>query len=233
MKPYKVIVFWGLAAFNLGTEIFVPRTGWEVLSKIVLMPALWWVFSDDSRIAGRLLLPLSLAWLGDICMLFNGNRETELLGLAAGALLFGLMQMIYFKYFFAFRKQVVSPPPVWPLVLFWILAQSIFWGLSRIYVDDLPFISLFILFYSGTHLALLFLAYWLLLGSAIKPKILIGTLLFVFTDLIIGFDTFITKLENKGDFLIMLFYISAQWLITRGLAEHWRSSSSQQASVSS
>lgn len=222
MMSWRMVFFWLAAIVNLLTEIFLPATTYEAVSKLTLMPLLWWAHAQEPIWAKKLLWPLALAWLGDICMLYDGPDKFGLWALAAGATFFGFMQLIYFYYLWPLRKQLVGSPNFWPLLLFWMLAQAVFFGLARLYLEDnWPMIG-FILFYSGSHLAMVFFAIWLLLGSAIKPGILIGSMLFVVTDLIIGFATFVVSMNHEQDFWVMLSYILAQWLIVNGLWRHWQ-----------
>jgi hypothetical protein len=222
MMSWRTLLFFLAALVNLLTEVFLPGSGYEMASKLVLMPLLWWAHAQEPHWARKLLWPLSLAWLGDICMLYDGVDHFGLWALAAGATFFGLMQLIYFSYLWPFRKHLVGRPNFWPLVLFWVLAQAVFLGLAQLYLEDnAPMIG-FILFYSGSHLAMVFFAIWLLLGSAIRPGILIGSILFVITDLIIGFATFVIPMNHEQDFWVMLSYILAQWLIVNGLWRHWQ-----------
>ena len=219
---WRILLFFLVAIINLVMEIFWPASFYEMGSKLLLMPLLWRAHSHEPVWAKKLMWPIALAWLGDICMLYDDAYGYGLWGLAAGATFFGLMQLIYLYYLWPFRKLMVNRPIFWPFILFWLLVQAVFLGLAQIYLEENSYMISFILFYSGSQLAMVFFALWLLLGSAIRPGILIGSILFVVTDLIIGFATFVVPMVHDQDFWVMLSYILAQWLIVNGFWQQWQ-----------
>jgi len=209
-------LFFIAAALNLFAEITYNQT-LTYISKPLLMIFLgihFWINRTTNRFTNLILAGLFFAFLGDTLLMFRTGAEGQ-----TNFFLFGLASFLLTQlcYAIAFRRRANSPsflqrqPLVAiPFVLYLVGNTFLLWG-------DLP--SAFrppVMAYS-TVITLMVISCCNLYGSIsneIFTPLMIGVLLFVLSDTLIGISSFKMEIPYSG-LLIMSTYIAAQYLIVR------------------
>ncbi|HIQ57918.1 MAG TPA: lysoplasmalogenase [Candidatus Merdivicinus intestinavium] len=179
-----------------------PGRRWQDFTKVLLMPllltaAIW---------AGSPLLlqaALFLGWLGDVFLLYPERPALFLAGL--GCFLAG--HVCYIPALFPQRRLDVLPLVLLGAVLA-AVGAGLFFSLRR----DIPRgMTIPSLAYLIVILAMAWTAF-----ATLKPAFLAGAALFIASDYILARGLFRSK-GRYGDFVVMLTYLSAQFLLTMGL----------------
>jgi uncharacterized membrane protein YhhN len=177
------------------------------LAKPLLIPALiWWVLAVRRSAAPRLLVGgLALAWLGDLALMLPGDTA-----FVVGLLLFLGMQVCYARGFVGLGAVSALRSARWLPV-----AGAALWvGLNVVLGPSLGTLRLPLLVYSAalTTMAVLACGVSLRVGS---PRVGIGGVTFLVSDLLIGLDTAGIDVPLHGPF-VMATYVVGQLLIATG-----------------
>ena len=204
-------------AMNLTAEILHHQL-LIYISKPLLMIFLGWYFwrnRTPNRFTNLILAGLFFAFLGDVLLMFRTGAEGQthffLLGLAS----FLLTQLCYTIAFWGYSEQrgLVQQQPLIaiPFLLYLVGNTWILWG-------DLPSaFRLPVLAYSSviTLMAISCCNLFETIPLKTFQLLMLGVLLFVLSDTLIGLSSFKMKIPYSG-LLIMSTYIAAQYLIVRG-----------------
>ncbi len=176
---------------------------------------------SDSQVIKLALFAFVFSWFGDIFLIF-GDAEFRffVFGLAS----FLVAQIIYI---FLFRKttNLSGKPPFLKKKVYWIFPYILF-GLT-IYIllfeqlNEILRIAVFI--YMTALLGMSFMALNRFGKSEASSFILVftGSLFFIFSDTIIAINKFIIPVRHEG-IIVMSCYITAQYLIMRGLLKQYQ-----------
>lgn len=215
--PFKntwLYLFFIASILNLFAEITYNQT-LTYISKPLLMIFLglyFWANRTINRFTNLILIGLFFAFLGDTLLMFRtgaaGQTNFFLFGLAS----FLLTQLCYAIAFLrrANRPSFLQRQPFMaiPFILYLVGNSFLLWG-------DLPnAFRLPVLAYS-TVITLMAISCCNLYGSIPKEifiPLMIGVLLFVLSDTLIGISSFKSEIPYSG-LLIMSTYIVAQYLI--------------------
>jgi uncharacterized membrane protein YhhN len=163
------------------------------------------------------LLAFAFSWTGDMFLMFSGRYDNEMF-FYAGVGGFFLAQIAYIFVFLLnaenYIKGLLLRNPLWfiPFVGYGVL---IFWMLyPRLEGVMVPVILVYAISLIGLALAALNRRDRVNFDSF--RLVFAGSLFFVASDSMIAIDRFHTEIPHAG-FLIMLTYITAQYLIMRGL----------------
>ncbi|WP_459926220.1 lysoplasmalogenase [Flavobacterium covae] len=168
--------------------------------------------SHNFRIKKHLLFALLFSWIGDVVLMFADKAELYfILGLTSF-----LISHIFF--IFLFIKQGQTKPNS---NLFWIgfiFVMMYLLGMLNLLFPSLGNLKIPVALYATTISIMLLMAIkgyfkWSKPNNLI---VLIGALFFVSSDSILAINKFHSELPKSG-FLIMLTYIVAQFLITKGI----------------
>lgn len=184
--------------------------------KPFLLPFLLLAVYFHERFATRniLLGALTLSWIGDIILLFADKGELYFI--------FGLVAFLFSHIFYIllFNKQ---------LKIYLKKSRTIYWIGITLIITYLLIMMLLLMPYLGDLLLPVFvyaMTISIMLLFALKgflnwkkpanSYILIGAIIFVASDSILAFDKFYTHIQYNS-FLIMSTYLTAQYLIMRGI----------------
>lgn len=165
----------------------------------------------------NVLLAFFFSWVGDILLMFSGGYDNEMF-FFAGVGGFFLAQVAYIVLFLRCKendiKGLLLRNPLWiiPLLGYGVLIYIFLYPkLEGIMV---PIILVYAISLVGMSLAALNRRDRV--GVKSFKLIFIGSLFFLASDSMIAIDKFHTEIPQAG-FLIMVTYITAQYLIMRGL----------------
>lgn len=215
---FVMVVIIELSAHLLGT-------GLNIYSKPLLMPLLlaYFIASYGLRLDRNLLLvalALLLSTAGDVCLMGTSSMH-----FMAGLSFFLVAHITYICIFvgsggdghtrFGWSWKLVVPMATYVAILLFLLLP----GSGPMQLPILIYgMAIFTMWYTA-------LVYF---GAGTAPKnwaVMIGASLFVLSDSLIGVNKFYVELPLSG-FLIMLTYISGQFLIVHGLLRRLKPSAS-------
>jgi uncharacterized membrane protein YhhN len=201
-----LVTFLGIAVVDVVAELSQLDV-LANLAKPLLIPALiWWVLAVRRSAAPRLLVGgLVLAWVGDIALMLPGDTA-----FVVGLLLFLGMQVCYSRGFVGLGAVAALRSAPWLPV-----AGAVLWvGLNVALGPSLGDLRLPLLVYSAalTTMAVLACGVSLHVGS---PRIGIGGVTFLVSDLLIGLDAAGIDAPLHGP-LVMATYVVGQLLIATG-----------------
>ena len=186
---------------------------------MVWMATFFLTFRKKKAFTIPILLAFFFSWTGDMFLMFSGGYENEMffyLGVAG----FLLAQLTYI-YVFSKRAETGVPGLV-QRKLFWSLPFLAFVaGLFLYLLPDLEGVmKVVILIYA---LSLMFMSMLALnrkhrVAHLSYILVFVGSILFLLSDSMIAINKFSVTIPEAG-FWIMLSYMAAQYLITRGLTE--------------
>lgn len=196
--------------FNQSQQLFE----WHYVSKLLLMPCLmvyWWQESRShpSFLRQGILLALLFSWLGDGLLLF---QETGPLFFPAGLGAFLLAHICYCIVFYWLGQKSI---PYWPVLLPILVFAGIVFSLvySKLGPLMIPVVVYILAIISMVTLAG---GYFGQAQAKNALWVLVGALLFVFSDSLIALNKFYLTIPRSA-LWIMLTYGLGQWLIVRGL----------------
>ena len=191
----------------------------DYIFKPLLMPllALIVLTSPNKTYPNKLLLLFALlfAWGGDMALMLGRDGLLFLAGLGS----FLVMQILYI---ILFRKDWERPSflkkkPYWMLPF--LVVGSRFYLLSIPKLTEKP-LMLIAVFVYAVALVSMSLSALNRKGTVAWNKVLIGAILFLISDLMIGASKFILDDFPYSGFAIMITYISGQYLIVSGLLKN-------------
>ncbi len=206
------------AILNLFAEITHNQT-LTYISKPLLMIFLglhFWSNRTTNRFTNLILAGLFFAFWGDTFLLFRVGAEGQTNFFLFGLGSFLLTQLCYSLAFWGYGKKTSGsifkkPLLAIPFIAFLIGNMAVLW-------DGLPTaFRIPVLAYSSviTLMAVSCCNLFNSIPTAIFKWLMIGVLLFVLSDTMIGISSFKTKIPYSG-LLIMSTYITAQYLIVKG-----------------
>lgn len=220
-QPFKnswLYLFFLAAVLNLLAESIHSQT-LTYISKPLLMIFLglhFWTHRTTNRFTNLILIGLFFAFLGDTLLMFRigeiGQTNFFLFGLAS----FLLTQLCYSLAFWNYGKKQKGYISKRPLVALPFLAFLI--GNMYVLWDGLPTaFRIPVLLYSSviTLMAMSCCNLFKSIPTEIFSWLMIGVLLFVFSDTMIGISSFKMEIPYSG-LLIMSTYIAAQYMIVKG-----------------
>ena len=161
------------------------------------------------------LLAFFFSWLGDILLMLSGRNEMLFYAGVGG---FFFAQIFYIYTFTVYpNSNVKGLIQKKPLLIFYFLAYlAAIYGFLYSDLDHMmkPVILIYAISLIGMSLMALNRKGRVQKGSFIL--VFLGSILFVLSDSMIAIDKFHTEIPMAG-FLIMITYISAQYMIMRGL----------------
>ncbi len=210
------LIYFGILIFHL-FAITSSETSWMMSSKPLLMPVLMAAIFFRTRFSSKLSKLLAagvfFGWLGDIFLMFNGTGY-----FAAGLSAFLIGHIFYITLFssevsLSRHTHFVMEKPflIVPFVAFWIYLITLFSGKTApspafpIYLYGFV-ICLMSVFAFNRKYAVSLIS-WL--------AVITGSLLFIFSDLIIAYNKFIDIIPNDR-LIVMSTYATAQFLIVWG-----------------
>lgn len=211
MKILLTTLFAGASLINV-LSCALGRKKPRRVSKVLLMPLLAGVYLLYAAEPSRLVVAaLFMGWLGDILLIFKERGTMLRLGMAA----FGLGHVLYVTAIFTIKG---VRPPLWAaivipaavlcgaLLFFRRLNKSLPEGMR------LPTLCYLLLLTTLPVAAALSLAG----GAAGGWALLVGGVLFLISDGTLSIETFVLGDSAKLDFIVMLTYITAQFMLTLG-----------------
>ena len=189
-------------------------------TKPVLMPLLMLAYFFESRPVshfGRLLLAgLFFSWLGDVFLMFEYlNQVYFILGLVC----FLTTHILYIRYFTNIHSQQVSFFKKRPVMFIAVAAYSA--ELVYLMWPGLGALKIPVIIYASIISIMLVCALWLYqkISDRISLLFILGAFLFVASDSMLAVDKFRHSFQYAG-VLIMITYVLAQYLITKGSVRH-------------
>ncbi len=188
---------------------------------MVWMAVYFLAFRKKKAFTLPILLAFFFSWTGDMFLMFSGGYENELFFyLGIGGF---LLAQLTFIYVYTRRAETKVPGLVHRKPLLSLPFLGFVAGIYIFLMPDLEGImKLVILLYA---LSLMFMSMMALnrkhrVAHLSYLFVFVGSLLFLLSDSMIAINKFSVEIPEAG-FWIMLSYMSAQYLITRGLtAEH-------------
>lgn len=190
-------------------------------TKPLLMPILIWLvflWSKGHVTLPRLMLALALvfAWIGDLLLMLQQNADWYFL---AGLGSFLVMQLIYCV---VFRQSMYGQPKLSIKTTLPVTLLTV--AVLVLIIPNAGVLKFPVAIYSICIIAML--TFGLLRANLTNQAsflmVMIGAVLFVISDAIIGINKFMLDVP-MAKFWIMLTYIPAQYLIVRGIMNHDRS----------
>lgn len=205
------------------TILFIhTATSYFIVVKPMIMCSLIGFYIAKARYQSNLfILGMISALLGDIFIHFPGE-----VFFITGVCFFLIMQVLFAYIFFKDRKQLSSEDYYTVITLFIIGCTVAFLALPRLGVFKIP-----VLIYALMNCAMTSAAW---LRKETIPGyyyVVTGAVLFMFSDLCLGFERFIQPFPFSADF-IMAFYMLAQYLMVTGFTLKHNSSQRQTESSS-
>lgn len=207
-------IFAGISVFYL-ILLFIGQDEIAWYLKPVLLPFLILeaYSSENFKTKNLLLSALAFSWIGDIILMFADKGELYFI---FGLVSFLIAHIIFILLFTKQEKENTTTNK-----LFWvgliIVGIYLFGMLSLLYpsLDDLKIPVTVYAITISTMLLMAIKGYF----NWSKPSnltVLLGALIFVSSDSILAINKFHSELPKSG-FLIMITYIVAQFLITKGI----------------
>ena len=161
-----------------------------------------------------LLIALTLSWIGDIILLFADKGELYFIG---GLVAFLLSHIYYIVLFNKQLKIYLKKSKI----IYWIGITTIIVyliGMMVVLMPNLGDLLLPVFVYAMTISIMLLFALkgFLNWQKPANSYIFIGAIIFVASDSILAFDKFYAAMQYDS-FLIMITYLSAQYLIVKGI----------------
>ena len=217
-KTIWLYIFFTAAFVNLYANIF-PNQLLSYISKPLLMIALgfhFWSNRKQNSYTNLILLGLFFAFLGDTFLMLRFGETNQELFFLLGLGSFLITQLCYFLAFWKYagsngflKKQ---PWVVLPFLIYFV------WNTYNLWYDMPTAFRLPVMVYSGviTMMAVSCFNLYKAIPQIPFQYLLIGVLLFVISDSLIGISQFKKAAIPYTGFLIMSTYIAAQYLIVKG-----------------
>ena len=209
-------IYWIIGSVHILAG-FLDMQDLHDMSKALLMPILVYllfVVADGVITLPRLLIAAALifSWGGDILLIKKGEEIYFLAGLSSFLIAQLLYSFIMFKS--TFSKPTIKIKPIIPVIIYGIvLLGSI--------VPNVGSLAIPIIVYSGCILMMVS-------SSILRNKLtsdesfqwaMYGAILFILSDSMIAINKFVIEIP-LAEALIMITYITAQYLIVRGILKH-------------
>ena len=190
------------------------NTVWFLKPFLLLFLLLAVCFYERFTTKRVLLMALTLSWIGDIILMFADKGELYFI---AGLIAFLLSHISYIILFSKQLKIYLKKTKI----IFWVGVTTITFYLIVIMLILLPSlgdlkIPVFVYALTISIMLLFALKGFLNWQKPASICILIGAIIFVASDSILAFDKFYTPLQYSS-FLIMVTYLTAQYLIVTGI----------------
>lgn len=195
------------------------------LFKPLLMPLLaFWYLKNTDKPLKPLLYALGFSWGGDVALMFLPYNENFFLaGLASFLVAHLLYIYIFLKFVDRSKKLILKRRPhlVLPFVLFGL---SLLAFLAREAHPDFPAMKIPIIVYASVIMLMVIsaIARFERVTQNSFAWVLIGALLFMFSDTIIALNNFSLLFEDykyAAKILIMSLYVLGQFYIVKGVLE--------------
>jgi len=211
-------ILWIIFLIVTVVELLAQIYGWSTLdlvAKPMLMPTLaaffYFSLTKRSKIAYLFILALSLAWLGDVFLMF---QESQPINFMLGLIFFLLAHIINI---IIFRKtaQVIKPKPfTYATGLLLVMYGVLLFLLLLPGLGELQFpVIVYTMVITGMGLAALFRK------ANGESLVLVGAMLFIASDSLLATNKFYEPINAAG-FWIMITYILAQVFITLGMLSY-------------
>ena len=220
LSVFVVAIFADLIGIYLKNDILV-----YVAKPLIVITLIFYFLSATKGIQSDLIIiiirALTFSWLGDVVLMFDSfNKNIFLIGLLA----FLFAHLIYIRFFSLVRmgEKIKLKPG---LILLVVVYYS---GLIYLLFNDLHDMKIPVLVY-GIVISVMFLMalHMLFIKNKEAGKLMmLGALLFIFSDSILAINKFYESFEYAG-IAIMLTYGIAQLLITLGAVRYITSTSKQ------
>lgn len=214
-KHVVLAVFFCLSAIHL---IFI-LADWPSAtraSKIILMPTLliwiWFSVRRGSRGGGFSFISIALlfSWLGDLLLLFN-----SFIYFLSGLVAFLFAHLSYLRVLF-WPKPTLKFYPINALFA-GLIVLALIYPLKQIITNLPEILTVPVILYATVLLGLFVLTNFRLKAKAFyQDYVISGALFFAVSDTILAFNKFVNPIA-WASFLIMLTYLSAQYLLASGL----------------
>lgn len=207
-------IFVGISVFYL-ILLFIGQDEIAWYLKPILLPflILETYSSENFKTKNLLLLALVFSWIGDIILMFADKGELYFI---FGLVSFLIAHIIFILLFTKQEKENTSTNK-----LFWvglIIVGIYLFGMLSLLYPSLGDLKIPVTVYAITISTMLLMAIKGYFNWS-KPShltVLLGALIFVSSDSILAINKFHSELPKSG-FLIMITYIVAQFLITKGI----------------
>ena len=199
----------------------------RLYSKPLLMPLLVAAYVSQVGFRGRhqrlLLAGLSLSWLGDVLLMFDGRSSGFFMG---GLSAFLLAHLAYIAYFLGIRSDRASYLKSRPVMLLVVVVYVI--ELLYILWPRLGGMRLPVTVYAIVIGSMLACALWQYgrLENRTAWTFIAGAMLFVISDSLLAINRFAHPTPAGGP-LVMATYCMAQFMLARGSVRHLKQSVSE------
>ena len=203
--PWFSIWFAGVVIIEVLALTVIPE--YRIVSKVMIVASLIGLYIGKAVRQNELfLLGLIFALLGDAFLLFTTD-DFFMIGLGC----FLVMQLCYSRIFY--RKRRIPRSRDKAVVAGLVLLPVIFLSLTWNTLADLQWP---VAVYSAAITTMLILAYLRHAALGGYRLVLVGSILFVVSDILLAVDKFVAALPIGG-ILVMLLYAAAQYLIVTGI----------------
>ncbi|MFY0608108.1 MAG: lysoplasmalogenase [Cyclobacteriaceae bacterium] len=216
MKEKLTVGFYMLICTVHITAIVVGAIDLIPITKIMLMPTLIYlvfVMADGVVTMPRLMLVVVLifSWIGDILLIYEG--DSYFLG-GLGSFLVAHLVYAYVMRKTAYDKPKLMIKPLIPVFIYGAVLLSIL-------IPNAGSLAIPIVVYALCILIMISMA---ILRNGLTTNdsfnyVVIGAIMFVLSDSCIAIDKFVMEIPLAG-FFIMTSYVSAQYLIVKGIMIH-------------
>lgn len=209
-------LFFFVAGLNLAAQFF-ENTDMNQYTKPLLMPLLiYYIYHvAKGRITiHRLLLTVALifSWIGDLLLLYQDQEWNFLAGL--GAFLIAQLVYAYALYKATFRQFNFQLKPLIPIILYGLALLAIIVPAAGSFRIPVILYAIGILLMAGSAR----LRYKWTTNNSYNLAFF-GATLFVISDSILAYNKFVNPVP-LGSLWVMLTYISAQFLLVKGILAH-------------
>lgn len=207
-------IFAGISVFYL-VLLFIGQDEIAWYLKPILLPflILETYSSENFKTKNLLLSALVFSWIGDMILMFADKGELYFI---FGLVSFLIAHIIFIVLFIKQEKETTTTNK-----LFWIgliIVGIYLFGMLSLLYPSLGDLKIPVTVYAVTISTMLLMAIkgyfnW---SKPYNQTVLLGALVFVSSDSILAINKFHSELPKSG-FLIMITYIVAQFLITKGI----------------
>ena len=211
--------------------IFLGKNDWLLFTKPLLMPVLMLIIITQTKLKNNrmrwLLAGVFLGGLGDVFLMGQGQMY-----FALGLVAFLIGHLIYI---YVFAQEVIrekkthylleKPYLILPYIALWIFSVNL---LSK-HIQGFPGFPIYLYAFAIFLMSIMAINRWYTASRLSWWTVLLGSLLFIVSDLSLSVKVFIAPFENSS-LLIMSTYIVAQGLIVFGCVINCQSSNENKIS---
>ena len=189
----------------------------EWISKPLLMPVLFLYLKDQVQDSRLLSIGLLFAWFGDLFLMVAGDAFILFL---LGLLSFLVMQILYIIYYRKKRIQHLPDQSITYIFYTPVIGLGIlFYVMMFPNLDAVLKIAVGVYAIALVSMNIAALSRWKKTSTTSFSLVSLGALLFMISDMMIGYNKFVSQFSNSG-FWIMLTYFIGQFMIVDGLIRH-------------